>query len=98
MRIHTLRDFRRERTERHYNVAKHRRPEVGRTKKLAPSNGKKTVKCESSAGDFLHGTINVKIPVFTIRRHGGTFFHGRGEFRVSELCLLSADDMKSHGS
>ena len=46
-------------------------------------------------GDFLHGTINVKIPVFTIRRHGGTFFHGRGEFRVSELCLLSPDD--THG-
>src|SRR5258706_9629447 len=48
-------------------------------------------------GDFLHRTINVKIPVFTIRRHGGTFFHGREEFRVFELCLLSPDYTKSHG-
>ena len=47
-------------------------------------------------GDFLHRTINVKILVFILWQHGGAFFHGQGEFRVPELCLLP-DDTKSHG-
>ena len=48
-------------------------------------------------GDLLHGTINVKIPVFKIRRHGRTVFHGQGEFLDFQLCLLSPDNTKSHG-
>ena len=48
-------------------------------------------------GDFLHEARNAKIPVFKIRRHGGTVFHGRGEFSEFLLCLLSPDNTKSHG-